>query len=223
MRALWLVLLGACVGDIVPEWQLDHDHIVAIRATPPHVPAGATAQLDALVAHMGAMTSVDMPAGAAAIAPPAAFANITVVGLDGTITAPDDATLAQARSELKLGPTDPVPLAIGVTFDGLAAIKSITLGDSGDNPTLGAVTVEGQPVPDTDIAIAPDVDVHFEIDEPDADTVDWLTSCGTLNDDDEHHSFINVAPTDPQSGELAVVVRTPDGGVAFRTWTIHAP
>jgi len=29
-----LLLLGACAGDIDPEWQLDHTRIVAVRATP---------------------------------------------------------------------------------------------------------------------------------------------------------------------------------------------
>jgi hypothetical protein len=207
VRYAWLLLAVGCANDLDPRWQLDHDRIVAIRSTPPHVPAGGTATLDALIAHESAPTTIDKPTAAAVVTPEELA---SAVAPDGTITAPADIPM-------------PIGMIVGVTFGDLVATKDVTLGDTADNPTLGAVTIDGAPAPAADISIAPDVDVQLEIDEPDMAKVAWLTSCGTMHDDDEHHAFIHVNPDDPQSGELAVVVRTPDGGVAFQTWTIHAP
>jgi len=52
VKAAWLVVVVACGGDVDPPWQLDHDRIVAVRATPPHIAAGETATLDVLRAHV---------------------------------------------------------------------------------------------------------------------------------------------------------------------------
>ena len=54
VRALALVRARRCAGrpgctdDVDPPWQLDHDRIVAVRATPPRIASGETARLDVL-------------------------------------------------------------------------------------------------------------------------------------------------------------------------------
>jgi hypothetical protein len=55
--ALALAATG-CVEDLDPPWQLDHDRIVAVRATPPAIEAGGRAELDALISLKGVGTSV---------------------------------------------------------------------------------------------------------------------------------------------------------------------
>ena len=115
MRWAWLVFVAACGGDVDPPWQLDHERVVAVRATPPHVPSGATSQLDALVAHKGAMTEVVAPE-AITVVSPMALADTAISG--ATITAPDEAHLAAARAELGLAAGAPVPLELGAAPGG---------------------------------------------------------------------------------------------------------
>jgi hypothetical protein len=217
----WLVVLGACAGDADPPWQLDHDRIVAVRVSPPHLPSGARGTVDALIARAGDTTVVSPPIGVqAAVAVPGLEG---AVQPDGSIVAPDEAHLAIARQALHLEAGAPVPLQIGAAFGAqpLIGTKVVWLGDTGDNPAMPAVTVNGA-APGDALVIAPDVDVPMSVDADPMWKVTWLTSCGTLHDDDEHAAFVHVLPDDPMAGELAVVVRDVTGGVVWRTWPIRA-
>jgi hypothetical protein len=218
---LLLVLLAGCFGDIDPEWQLDHTRIVAVRATPPHIPAGATSQLDMLVATKGASTSTPPPDGVIVVSP------ISLAGaLSGTtVTAPSDDQLAAARTQLGLMPGAPVPLQLGIAYGSLVATKTVFLGDAADNPVLTNVTIGGTPAPAAGqmITVPPDTDVHMSVDADDTVMlVDWLTSCGTMHDFDLHASYIHVLPDDPQSGELVLELRDNAGGVTWSVWPIAA-
>jgi hypothetical protein len=218
---LLLVLVAGCLGDIDPEWQLDHTRIVAVRATPPHIPAGATSQLDMLVATKGAGTSTPPPDGVIVVSP------MSLAGaLSGTtVTAPSEDQLAAARTELGLMPGTPVPLQLGIAYGSLAATKTVFLGDAADNPALTNVTIGGAPAPAAGqmITVPPDTDVHMSVDADDSTMlVDWLTSCGTMHDFDLHASYIHVLPDDPQSGELVLELRDASGGVAWSVWPIAA-
>nr|HEX4318310.1 hypothetical protein [Kofleriaceae bacterium] len=241
MRSLWwLVVVAGCVSNLDPEWQLNHDRVIAVRASPPHIPAGSASVLDALVSHKGSGTGSDATAlpvtqDAPLLAmlgsgQPLAFAGMDLVsqGSDGSwiVTAPDDTVLDAARSELGIAAGSDVPLSVitvfGTAAAPLPAIKTVELGDSVDNPTLGAVTFNGSAVgSDASLELGSGVDVPFSIDEPMDDTVNWLTGVGTLHDDDEHAAFDNVGSDDPRDGQLVVVVRTPDDGVAWETWPLH--
>ncbi|MEP6863033.1 MAG: hypothetical protein ABJE66_20575 [Deltaproteobacteria bacterium] len=224
MKYVWLLLLaglGGCLGDIDPEWQLDHTRIIAVRATPPHIPAGATSQLDMLVATKGAGTSTPPPDGVIVVSP------MSLAGaLSGTtVTAPSEDRLAAARTELGLMPGVPVPLQLAIAYGSLAATKTVFLGDAGDNPVLANVTIGGAPAPAAGqmITVPPDTDVHMSVDADDSVMlVDWLTSCGTMHDFDLHASYIHVLPDDPQSGELVVELRDNTGGVVWNVWPIAA-
>jgi hypothetical protein len=223
-----LIPLAGCVDGIDPAWQLDHDRVVAARATPPALPAGATAILDALVAHKGAPTSIMAPLGAQ-LAPgaPAVLAN--AIAFDSgtwTVTAPDEATLDVARGQLGIDPGLPVPLAIGMAFSSstdvpLVATKTVLLGAPGSNPVMPPVSVDNG-TPGEMIVVAPNVDVPLSVVVADDWTVNWLTSCGTMHDDDEHSAFLHVNQKDPQQGEIAIVIRDPVGGVAWQVWPISA-
>jgi hypothetical protein len=216
-----LVLLGACAGDIDPEWQLDHTRIVAVRATPPHIPAGATSQLDLLDATKGATTSTPPPDQVIVVSP----TSLADALVGTTVTAPSEDRLAAARTELGLDAGVPVPLQLGVASNGLAATKTVYLGDAADNPALTNITIGGAPAPAAGemITVPPDTDVHFSVDADDSKMiVVWLTSCGTMHDFDLHASYIHVLPADPQTGELALVLRDEQGGVSWSVWPISA-
>jgi hypothetical protein len=216
--ALFTLLLVACTGDLDPEWQLDHTRIIAVRATPPHIPSGATSTLDVLTATKGGTTGQGAP-DAVLVVSPMSLAD----ALSGnTVTAPSETRLAAARTELGLAAGAPVPLQLGIAANGLASTKTVWLGDSADNPVLTNVVVGAAP-PGASITVPPDTDVHMSVDADDTMMlVSWLTSCGTMHDFDLHAAYIHVLPDDPQSGELALVVRDLRGGVVWQVWPIAA-
>jgi hypothetical protein len=215
-----VLALAACADDIDPPWQLDHDRIIAVRATPPHIPAGASTTIDLLVGHKGAPTT-EQPPDLVRVVSPMSLAG--AAGGGATITAPDEQALAVARTELGLPPGAPVPLQIGVSSGGLLATKIVWLGDSADNPVLSGLLINGAPPPAADISVGVKVDVPLFVEADDAkDIVTWLTSCGTMHDFDLHSAYLRVEPDDPQTGELAVVLRDDKGGVVWQRWQIAA-
>jgi hypothetical protein len=222
-----LVVLAGCLDGIDPRWQLDHDRIVAARATPPSIAAGETATLDALLAHKGAPTSVMAPVAAVAAGAQSLMNTVQFDSGVWTVVAPSEDVLAQARVELGLAPGAPVPLPIGMSFPGvddanpLVVEKSITLGVSAENPTMPAMTINGGNPGDM-ITVPGDVDVPMSVSVDPTWTVSWLTSCGTMHDDDEQAAFLHVQPSDPMQGELALVIRDTAGGVVWQVWPISA-
>ena len=100
VTGLAAAVAAGCVPDSDPRWQLNHDRVVAARATPPHLPAGTSATIDGLIAHVGAPTTVEAPvsvmispstpAGLAAVAQIDGGWQVTASGadaLDGTFSA----------------------------------------------------------------------------------------------------------------------------------------
>ena len=51
-------------------------------------------------------------------------------------------------------------------------------------------------------------------------SVNWLTSCGTLFQDDVARAFLRA--DEACTGELAMVVRDANGGVTWRVWSLSA-
>jgi hypothetical protein len=123
----------------------------------------------------------------------------------------------------------PVPVDVMMTFadgtnralDPKKVKKTVWLGEPSTNPDMPAITVAGAPAGDA-IAVAADTDVYLSTSVPDGWRVNWLTSAGTLYQDDEPTSFIHITPKDRQSGELACVIRDDQGGVAWKVWPLSA-
>ncbi len=235
MRAQLIVLaagtLVACANDTDPRWQLHHDRIVAIRTTPSHVAAGQVAVLDALVTSVDGGPVVQSPSIAATLDAPAGLAGIVMPDGQGgwQVTAPDDATLAATRSSAGLAADAPIPVELSTTFEvggeALNATKRAWLGDMLDNPTVGPITIDGVApgAPGSLITIPLDTDVALAIDADPTYRVNWLTSCGKLNDDDNEHAvLLHVHTDDPRSGPLVVVVRDPNDGVAWEIWQLQS-
>jgi hypothetical protein len=224
LAAIALAAAG-CVGDLDPPWQLDHDRIVAVRATPPAIEPGGRAELDALIAQQGGATSERAPELAAVVSPMSLAGAVSLEGGAWIATAPDAAKLDEARAELRLQPGAPVPLVVGVSYLGqtLFATKIVWLGMTADNPTLDAMMIDGTPADGrAEIVVGKLVDVPLSIAAEEDDDVNWLTSCGTMHDFDLPQAYLRVEVEDPVSGELAVVRRDARGGVAWRVWPIRA-
>ncbi|TMQ09914.1 MAG: hypothetical protein E6J91_28780 [Deltaproteobacteria bacterium] len=199
--AVALVAMAACAGDLDPPWQLDHDRIIAVRATPPAITAGQTATIDALLAHKGSGTSMAAPELATVVSPAGLADVLSIRAGNWVVTAPGEDRLAAARSELQLAPG----------------------GATADNPRIAGVTVDGKPPGDTAIVVGKLVKVPLAIDADDAVfDVAWLTSCGTMHDFDLPQAYLKVETDDPDAGELGVVLRDAHGGVAWQLWSIRA-
>jgi hypothetical protein len=213
-----LLFLAACHAELEPPWQLDHDRVVAVRATPPGIVTGETALLDALVSHAGAPTDVEAPTGATAThAPGRLFEIVHFVFDHWEIQAPDDAMLADARTALGLAPDAPVPLEITLDFrGGLVATKVVWLGEARANPVLPAVTIDGA-APGASIEVGAGATVTLSAA---ADDVRWLTSVGELEDADAPVAYLHAGGA--QEGEFVVVVRDGDGGIVWQVWPIMA-
>ena len=212
-----LVGLAACHAELEPPWQLDHDRIVAVRATPPGIAAGETALIDGLVAHAGQPTDVEAPTGATAPTAPGGLYTIVHFVFDHwEIQGPDDTALAPARAELGLGPTDPVPLDVTLVFHDLVATKRVWLGESLANPAPPEILIDGA-APITTIVVARDSDVKVEADATD---VRWFTSVGALDAADQPVATLHAG--DPAQGEFAVVVRDGTGGMSWQVWPLES-
>jgi hypothetical protein len=233
LKPLWcLLLLGGCIDVIDARWQLDHDHVVTARATPPRIRSGEETNLDALVAHAGRGVSIENPLSAEVDS--ARFAPfLTEHEGAWTLTAPDASMLASARPALGLPEDAPVPVDVLLTFprstdraspDPVRVKKTVWLGEPSQNPVLPPVTIDGAPAGE-EIVVPIGRDIYVSVDVSVAAQgmrVNWLTNVGALFQDDVATAFVRVLPEDRHDGELVVVVRDAEGGVAWQVWPMRA-
>ena len=201
MKTLLLLVISvaACVDKVDDRWQLDHDHVIAARATPPVIRPGDATNLDALVAHIGQGVSVENPLSAETTSAPTYS--------EGELV-PVDIMLTFARTSDRSSTVDPIHVR-----------KTVYLGEPRDNPALPPITIDGVPAGD-EVVVPQGRDIYLS-----ATTdlrVNWLTSVGTLFQDDEATAFVRVTAADRQQGELVVVVRDDFGGVAWQVWPMRA-
>lgn len=214
-RALLLLAIAACSEPATLEpWQLDHDRIVVVRAEPPHLAPGGLGMFDALIAHERGPTTVEVPNNAAATSAAGDLFTAVHFNIDHwQVDGPDEARLAAARAELGLPDGAPVPLLVSLEFPGpLYADKTMWLGDSAANPVTPAFDHGPE------VAVGQEYPLTFV--PPPGGTVRWLTSCGTLTGDTTPHATHVI--DEPCTGELALVVRDPGGGVAWKVMSIVA-
>ena len=213
-RALLLIICACSESATLEPWQLDHERVVAVRLTPPHVAPGEIGLFDALLAHAGGPTTVEPVYSASAASAPGDLYTAVHFYIDHwQIDGPDEARLEVARSELGLPADARVPIEVTVEVAGpLYANKTVWLGDSRANPPAPPVT-HGP-------ALASGTEYSLAFDPPAGGSVRWLTSCGTLRDDSEPRATHIV--DEPCEGELVIVVRDDAGGVAWQVLPIRA-
>lgn len=233
--AIVIVALGVAVGctdELDPPWQLDHDRIVAVRAEPPGITEG-TSTIDGLVSLVGEGTRVAPPEVAIVASPRALAGALVNDGGMWKVNMPREAELAAARAELGLPDGTPVPLLVGVAYQGTAlkATKTVMLGVTLQNPSVESARIaeardaEGQLMAAmTELVIDDTGETHFRVElaDPENDDVNWLTSCGDMHDFDLPQAYVTFEADTPRQGELAVVVRDERGGVAWRVWPMVA-
>jgi hypothetical protein len=231
--ALLILALAGCGADLDEPWQLAHDRIIAVRATPPRILPGEQSAIDLLVGFTDG-PAVERGPDAISVVSPMSLADIVEPGT-WKITAPSEERLAAVRQELKLMPGAPVPVQLGIAAawpypvmspdpHGFAATKTIFLGESATNPELSGMLINNNDAPaGTDLVVPKEDKVPLFVEADDTiDIVNWLTSCGEMHDFDLHHAYLKVLVDQPQEGQLAVVKRDNRGGVTWRMWPISA-
>jgi hypothetical protein len=212
-----LILVAACTGTpVAPEaWQLDQDRVVAVRSTPLGLAAGEHALVDALIAHADGPTTIEAPSTLIAAGSPL-FGTVNFLFDHYELIAPDEPTLADARTELGLAAGVPIPLEVECDFEAFTFItqKQVLLGTHADNPVLTAIAIAGHP-PGATVTVAHDLDVALHTAGV---TTRWLTSCGELGDSDEPDAVLHTGA--PCQGELVVVERDDASGVVWQVWPL---
>jgi hypothetical protein len=204
---LAIFAVTGCIDSIDPRWQLDHDHIIAARATPPCIHPGDATNLDALVAHADAPVSIENPMTADIVSAP-------------TLYSADD-----GPQSVEVMLTFPHPSGLDrAALDPYRVKKTVWLGEPRPNPELPAITIDGQPAPaeGETIALPLDRDVYVSVDAPADARINWLTNVGTLFQDDVATAFVRVNAKDRLDGQLVVVLRDTEGGVVWRVWSVRA-
>ena len=223
--AILVAALAGCGVGVDPEWQLDHDRVIAVRADPPRIASGQTSTLDALLGRKGVAPFVVDPDTATVVSPTRLASALSQQAQQWVVTAPAETELDAVRAELGLEAGAPVPLRIRVKFSlDQSATKIVWLGELAYNPSLEPLTINGMDgLMLADLTVGAGVDIPLTV-ELDAETYDvnWLTSCGTMHDFDLPRAYLRVEPEDPQAGSLAIVARDNVGGVSWRVWSIAA-
>ena len=234
MRCLAVVaLLVGCNADLDEPWDLAHDRIIAVRAEPPRILPGEQSRLEVLLGYEGMPTQQRAPDLAMVVSPESLANTVAPDSGQWIVTAPSEEQLVAAREELKLPAGAPVPLVIGIAVTwpypvmspdprGFGATKTVWLGESGANPELVGMQVNGSE-PATELVVPKEEKVPLFVEADDTkDIVNWLTSCGEMHDFDLHQAYMVVTPESPQEGELVLVLRDERGGVTWRVWPIRS-
>ncbi|MGE0870770.1 MAG: hypothetical protein AB7P03_19545 [Kofleriaceae bacterium] len=216
-----------CTDDVDQAWELDHDRIIAVRATPPRIITGERSEIDLLLGRTGRQVPIEISPEAATVVSPMALAG-ALSGENGEwiVTAPTNDELAMARTELALPADAPVPVQVGVSSNAgeLLGLKMVWIGEQRQNPSLDTVTMNAADITGaTELSVGIEVDVRFEVPFDDENfDINWLTSCGTMHDYDLPSAYLRVEKDDMMAGTFALVVRDAFGGVAWRLWQITA-
>jgi hypothetical protein len=236
-RALFLLALTGCGGDIDEPWQLAHDRIIAVRAEPPGILPGQQTRIALLTGFEELPVAVRAPDVGYVVSPGSMTDVMSFTGDGWVVTAPTEARLADARAELGLSPGAPVPLVIGVAAAwpypvmspneaGFGALKTVWLGEQRTNPDLSSATIDGAEAPadGTEIVLSklakPPLSVQADEEHG---SVNWLTSAGVMHDFDLANAYLTFDDEEqPDAGELVLVVRDALGGVSWRIWPLRA-
>jgi hypothetical protein len=223
--AVIAVIVAGCGQGVDPAWQLDHDRVIAVRATPARIASGEVAEIVAFVGHKGEPPGEVDPDAAEVVSPASLAGTLVRREASWTVTAPGEDQLTAARGELGLDAGAAVPLRLRVRFadTGLSALKVVWLGQHAENPVIDPVTIDGMnALSESQLTVPVGADIPLAVDFDSTYNINWLTSCGTMHDFDLAKAYLRVEPEDPQSGTLAIVVRDAQGGVDWHLWPITA-
>lgn len=227
-----VIALGAAACDATTgPSDLDRSRVLAVRLSPPHLAPEEIAPIDVLVGHDDGTVDIEMPTSVRVNVAEASAQTDSMVIRSGdgwAIACPPEQALEELRVQLALAPDDPiaVPLSVDVEVDGaaLTATKMVFLGSAGDNPALAGIDVDGAEVDEdgvVQLAAGQEVTIGaLGAGGEDELSYAWFTSAGSIDLYLSEVATFTASDT-ATTGQLALVVRDPRGGVAW-SWYVVA-
>jgi hypothetical protein len=204
---------------------LDHATILAVRAEPPRINAGEKARIDVLVSTAeGTPELIETPAIAVALPDERAPEMVEMNEGGSFVIAPPDEAIAAIRAAQGLPEDAPVPVSIdlSVTISGVekAATKMILLGDTAQNPTIGALVIDGTEYPEGPVFVPVGTKPRIGVvASGDGElTYAWYSSVGEL--DFYRSQTMTLDAIEAKSGRIVVVVRDASGGASHRIYDV---
>jgi hypothetical protein len=237
LMGLLVALTAIGCSDFRDPGDLRYARTLAVRAEPPSVSPGQRARIDLLVTGNDGVPVVRAPDSVVPAPampgrpapPPQASQLITQEGGAWYVSAPDPEVLVQLRQLFGL-PADsqapiPFPLSLAVTLDGQPRPSEMVVwvGGAALNPTIIAMTVDGQPMGESPLPIkaaAPHTLTAMAQGEGTLSYA-WYTALGELKKYREVTATLEQAPAGA-AGTVVLVVRNDKGGVAWRFGALRA-
>lgn len=230
-------LLGGCADDVAEPYELTHPRLLAIRTEPAVLPADRDGRLDVLFTdglappRLATADEISLslpPAIAEALGHPDP-ATLFTRDRDGwQLHAPDEATLAAARTQLGLAADAAVPMPLDVTVTPataapLMAQKAVSFGTFVGNPDAPKISIADLPASGSaSLPSGSEISLHAEVPAaslagpPDDVTYRWFSSVGELRHYTQPLALIETdAEEAGREATLLVVARTPAGGVSW--------
>jgi hypothetical protein len=232
-----LALTATACGDFRDPGDLRYPRLLAVRAEPPRVPAGARARIDLLVTNgvgVPGERGPDAMTPAAALpgrpAPPPEAAQL-ITQEDGAwyVAAPSEEVLARLRQAFGVPPDSgapiPFPVTVTATLDGQprSGEKVVWLGGSAANPTVTGMTVDGRPMEDSVVSLAA-AGAHALTATAQGEgmlSFSWYSGFGELEKYREPTATLKGA-LPGESGAVVLVVRDDRGGVCWKLGSLRA-
>lgn len=222
LRWLSLAALAACADDVAQPYELDHARVLAIRTDPAQLGPGDRGALEVLATDAAATPRLATPAELeVTLAPeldrPELRALLTASPQGWAVQAPDAASLAQARVALALPADAPLPLPLRVRVHlpdrVLEAHKVVLIGAHLPNPPPPQILLSEPTARSGD-----DTERSLTISAmPPGASARWFAWPGELAAYTQPEATWTLSPQERSAGGLvAVVVRSLDGGVAWR-------
>jgi hypothetical protein len=235
MKRLFLFLLAVGCADFRDPGDLHYARTLAVRADPPRVAPGQRARVDLLVTgNDGVVRAPDAvtvaPAQPGRPAPPAEAAQlITQENGAWYVTAPSAELLAQLRQALGLPAGSeaplPFPLSVSVTLDGQSrpSEKIVWLGGAAVNPTITVMSVDGQPMGESPLAVKAATPHALQATAAGEGVLSyaWYSAFGELKKYREPTATLEKA-LPGEAGAVVLVVRDDRGGVVWRFGSLRA-
>ena len=232
-----MVLFALGCSEFRDPGDLHYARALAVRADPPRIAPGERARIELLVTGDDGIPLVRPPDGVAPAAPqpgqpappPQAAQLISQENGSWYVTAPPAEVLAQLRQALGLPPESdapiPLPLAISLTVEGQPrpSEKVVWLGGSAANPSITAMSVDGQPMGEVPLAVSA-ASPHALTGSAAGEGVlsySWYTAFGELKKYREPAATLEKAAPG-EAGAVVLVVRDDRGGVTWRLGALRA-
>lgn len=218
-----IIVVASCDLGASPD-ELEHTHILAVRADPPGIQADQNSRIDVLATSSEGVLLRPIPTTAEFVTQ-IDGATLSRPATDWVVQAPSEEQLAAARIAAEIAPDAPLPIIIRVTVDidgqTLSAEKVIVFGLSYANPTILDALLEDEPLGDAELVVQPDRDVTLSASTDPATGLRFAWASGVGGLSGYRTDTATLTPDNGKSGAIVVIARDETGGVTWRSGNVR--